>query len=153
MKKLEWNLKYKKSYRHILKRLGDIIKFIHYNKQIYPMRLMCKFLHMPKSTYYQSHQYAPFRRMLKNETLKDQILKNYTENNRRYQCTQNSKNPLAGTMSFVNFKTEKVHLHQSNINLLLFSFLLNNKNPHHNQDSPLLVFHSFYILVLNYILH
>ncbi|OCA98108.1 hypothetical protein BGS1_24595 [Clostridium beijerinckii] len=39
---------------------------------------------MPKSTYYQSHHYTPSRRTLENETLKDQILKIYTESNRRY---------------------------------------------------------------------
>ena len=39
---------------------------------------------MPKSTYYKSHHYTPSRRTLENETLKQNILKIYTESNRRY---------------------------------------------------------------------
>lgn len=53
---------------------------------------MCKVLHIPKSTYYQSHHYTPSRRTLENETLKDQILKIYTESNRRYGAPKIQKN-------------------------------------------------------------
>ncbi|OPJ61127.1 integrase core domain protein [Clostridium chromiireducens] len=39
---------------------------------------------MPKSTYYKSHHYTPCRRALENETLKQNIIKIYTESSRRY---------------------------------------------------------------------
>lgn len=42
---------------------------------------------------------------------------------------------------------EKAHPHQPNMNLLPFSFLLNNENPHYNQGTPLLVFPVFYIFI------
>jgi hypothetical protein len=40
----------------------------------------------------------------------------------------NARKSPKGDYEFYAFKTEMVHLHQSNMNLLLFSFLLNNKN-------------------------
>lgn len=49
----------------------------------------------------------------------------------------------SGDCEFYLFRTEMVHLHQSNMNLLLFSFLLNNKNPHYNHGTPSLAFPFF----------
>ena len=45
---------------------------------------MCKVLHMPKSTYYQSHYHTSSRRALENENLKQMIFQIYIESNRRY---------------------------------------------------------------------
>lgn len=51
---------------------------------MYPVRLMCKLLHMPKSTYYQSHHHTPSRRESENSKIKKEILKIYNDSKSRY---------------------------------------------------------------------
>lgn len=45
---------------------------------------MCKVLHMPKSTYYQSHHKTTSRRAIENKKISDEILSIYNYSNHRY---------------------------------------------------------------------
>ncbi|WP_139376287.1 IS3 family transposase [Clostridium chromiireducens] len=108
----------KKAICHILARPRDIIKFIDDNKENYPVRVMCRVLHMPKSTYYKSHHYTPSRRALENENLKQNIFKIYTESNRRYGAPKIQK-ILEQSGYYISIKRVQRFMKQLNIHSIV----------------------------------
>ena len=79
---------------------------------------MCRVLHMPKSTYYQSHHYTPSRRALENENLKQNILKIYNESNHRYGAPKIQK-ILEQSGKCISIKRVQRFMNQLNIHSIV----------------------------------
>ena len=78
-----WNPK--KSYRHICKKtIDEIVCFIETHKSQYTVKLICKVLKFPRSTYYKALNSVPSNRELENQRLDEEIRSIYYESKKRY---------------------------------------------------------------------
>ncbi|WP_246552452.1 IS3 family transposase [Vallitalea pronyensis] len=75
----------KKGYRHIRKKtLNELVKFITKYREKYTVKLICKVLKFPRSTYYKALLSVPSKRILERQQLQEDILKTYYKSKKRY---------------------------------------------------------------------
>ncbi|WP_242976284.1 IS3 family transposase [Clostridium thermopalmarium] len=74
----------KKGHGHIREKVDSIFKFIDDNKDKHDVKLMCKLLKVSRSSYYKSLNQVESKRSIENKRLKEEILKIYNDNKKRY---------------------------------------------------------------------
>ena len=97
----------KKSYGHIRKEITTVFEFITNNKKEHDIKLMCKVLKIPRSSYYKYLNKKPSNRELENIKIEKEITNIYKDSKKRYGAVKINKSLKAKGINISLKKTQR----------------------------------------------